>query len=158
MIESISEIIRRIINKLSHTNGYRRAWLERNWLEIVGETARKHSRPHKVDKGVLYVSVDSSVWNQALFIDKVNLINRINKKFTCPFVQDIKYQMGQFTISAVDQVESNEFLQAIGRILEESEQKKLSQERSVIWDRRILVSLINKKRQKMKFRRKYGIN
>lgn len=155
-MKPISEVISGIINKLANTNGYKKALLERYWVELVGEGARKHSRPRKIDKRILYVSVDSSVWNQALFIDKANLIRRINQKFTRPIVEEIKYQMGQFDILAIDQAESEEVLQTINTILAEPEAVSSVREITEIWNRRVLLSMVNKKTRIAKIKRKYG--
>ena len=100
-------------------NGYKKAWLTKYWKEIVGETADKHTRPYKVDRDVLFVSVDSSVWNQELFMNKGNLIININRKFAKKIVKDVKCQMGYFVVEEYDQIEG-----ALGDIfLNENEQE-----------------------------------
>ena len=91
---AISEIIKRICEKLSRQEGYQRAWLEKHWEEIVGESADRHSTPRIVRNQILYVSVDSSTWNQALFIEKRRLIQRINQCFSMKIILDLKLQIG----------------------------------------------------------------
>jgi hypothetical protein len=88
------EIIKRICEKLTHHEGYQRAWLEKHWGEVVGETAARHSIPHRVRNKILYVSVDSSTWNQALFIEKRRLVQKINQKYISEIIHDLKLQMG----------------------------------------------------------------
>ena len=94
-MKTVSEIINAIMQKMKNTNGYRKIWLEEHWNELAGITANKHSKPQRMDNEVLYVKVDSSVWNYNLFMNKVNLINSINQKFGQVIVKDIKYNMGE---------------------------------------------------------------
>lgn len=97
---TIKEIIQKIVEKMSYSNGYKKAWLAKHWGELVGEEAGRHSRPYKIEKDVLFVSVDSSVWNQELFMKRATLIVAINQKFSRKIVEVVKYQMGQFSIVA----------------------------------------------------------
>lgn len=93
-MRSIVEVIQKMQEKLLSFEGYQRALVEKYWHEIVGEAARKHSRPQRIRDNVLYVSVDSSVWNQALFMEKRTVINKINQHFPRSIVQDVKFQIG----------------------------------------------------------------
>jgi len=94
----IEQIFQEIINKLSFTNGYKKAWLEKQWVELVGLEAGKHCRPVRVDREILFVVVDSSAWNQELFMRKAKLVEKINRKFTRKMIEDVKYQIGTFAI------------------------------------------------------------
>jgi hypothetical protein len=154
-MKPISEVLSRIIERISNTNGYKKAWMEKYWEDLVGESAKKHSRPYKIEKEILYVSVDSSVWNQALFIDKANLIRRINQKFARSIIEEVKYQIGQFAVSPIDHVEAEGFLQTMNTILDEQEAISSAQEISEIWNRRVLLSLCNKTKYNSKIKRKY---
>ena len=75
---TIKEVIKGIIDKFSSLNGYKKAWIEKHWLELIGEAAAVHALPYKVESNILFVRVDSSVWNQELFMNKRNLINKVN--------------------------------------------------------------------------------
>lgn len=49
--------------------GFQRWKLESQWLEIVGPTLAKHSRPVQYDKGLLIIEVTNSVWlNEIRFL------------------------------------------------------------------------------------------
>ncbi len=91
---SIFEVIQKICEKLSNIEGYQRAWMEKHWSEIVGPAAQRHSLPRYIRNNILYVSVDSSVWNQALFMEKNQLIIKINQCFAKKIISDLKFQMG----------------------------------------------------------------
>jgi hypothetical protein len=94
-LRAISEVVGLIMAKMKETNSYKNYWLEQHWLELAGVAANKHSRPQRIDKEILYVRVDSSVWNYNLFILKKTLIKKINQSFGCLIIKDIKYHMGE---------------------------------------------------------------
>ena len=120
-------------------NGYKKAWLTKYWKEIVGETADKHTRPYKIDRDVLFVSVDSSVWNQELFMKKGSLISNINRKFAKKIVKDVKCQMGYFLVEDNDPIE-----EPLGDIyLNENEQEYNG---TKIIEKSILKGLLKKKK------------
>lgn len=91
---AMSEIIKKICEKLSRQEGYQRAWLEKHWEEVVGKPASRHSMPRMVRNQILYINVDSSTWNQALFIDKRRLVQKVNQCFITKIIHDLKLQMG----------------------------------------------------------------
>ena len=95
-MSSIREIIRNIVNKLADKDGFKRAWVEKHWPELVGLEASRHSLPQRVERATLFVSVDSSVWNQELFMRRRQLLQKINDNFSHVILQDIKYQLGHF--------------------------------------------------------------
>ena len=83
------------MESMKETNGFKNYWLGQHWVEIAGEAANRHSRPYKIEKEVLYVRVDSSVWNYNLFMMKNTLMKKINQSFGCLIIKDIKYHMGE---------------------------------------------------------------
>ena len=89
--------------KIANNNSYKKYWLENNWSELIGPQAKMHSKPFKIDKEILYVSVDSSVWNYNLFMDKLYLIKKINSKFGNLIIKDVKYQVGEINIINVEE-------------------------------------------------------
>jgi len=92
-MKTAGEIIETIMKKMKNTNGFKRFWLETNWCGLAGTEANNHSRPHRIEKENLYVNVDSSAWNYNLFMNKALLIKKINQRFGCLIVKDIKYQV-----------------------------------------------------------------
>lgn len=94
---SIFEVIQTVCEKLSKHEGYQRAWLDKHWKKIVGNVAYRHSMPRAIRNKILYINVDSSTWNQALFIEKQRLLHEINRCFSMNIVVDLKFQMGNDT-------------------------------------------------------------
>ena len=95
---SMRAIVQKLVNQFASRNGFKKAWIEKHWAELVGLEAEKHSRPHRVEHEVLFVNVDSSVWNQELFMTRRTLIQKINGNFSQAIVKEIKYQIGHFAL------------------------------------------------------------
>ncbi len=133
----IKEVIKGIVDKFSSLNGYKKAWIEKHWLKLIGEAAAVHALPYKVESNILFVRVDSSVWTQELFMDKRNLINQVNNNFSKKIIEDVKFQIGHFTKPE----KSNEMSADILLLLE----KELSENRVSLLDRKIMKNLQRKK-------------
>ena len=54
-------------------------YLSNNWLEICGAHIAKHSRPNRMERGILFVSTDSSAWSHNLLMMKTQLLGKIKK-------------------------------------------------------------------------------
>ena len=98
-MSSIQEIIQKILDKLADKDGFKKAWIEKNWPDLVGSEASRHSLPQRVERAVLFVNVDSSVWNQELFMRRRQLLEKINGSFSHVILNDVKYQIGHFSFS-----------------------------------------------------------
>ena len=133
----IKEVIKGIVDKFSSLNGYKKAWIEKHWLELIGEAAAAHALPYKVESNILFVRVDSSVWTQELFMDKRNLINQVNNNFSKKIIEDVKFQIGHFTKPEKSIEMSTDILLLL--------EKELSENRVSLLDRKIMKTLQRKK-------------
>ena len=61
------------------------------WDDIVGDQIARVTTPQKIEKNVLFVSVDSPVWRNELMFLKLKIIKDINKKLTGNSIKDIKF-------------------------------------------------------------------
>jgi predicted nucleic acid-binding Zn ribbon protein len=135
---TIRAVIQKIIAKMTVMNGYKEAWVKKYWLDLVGEDAVKHSIPYKVERNILFVRVDSSVWNQEMFMKRGSLIKKINQSFSQKIIDDVKYQMGYFT----KKEEASGI--SINDLLSKEDEAALS--RTTLWDRNVLKSLQRKRK------------
>lgn len=62
-----------------------------NWAEFVGERIAEVSKAERIEKGTLFVRVESPVWRNELTFMKQSLIEDINKKLKNNTVKDIKF-------------------------------------------------------------------
>ena len=54
-------------------------YLRNNWLEICGANIAKHSKPNRIERGILFVNTDSSAWSHNLLMMKTQLLGKIKK-------------------------------------------------------------------------------
>ena len=139
-MRTVSEIIALVMEKMKDTNGFKNYWLGQHWFELAGEAANKHSRPYKVDRDILYVRVDSSVWNYNLFMAKKSMIKKINHSFGCLIIKDIKYHMGEIN----NQI--NEKIEVLSE-LHENEISRKMRFNTFLSERKILELLIKRKKK-----------
>ncbi|TKJ42126.1 hypothetical protein CEE37_00170 [candidate division LCP-89 bacterium B3_LCP] len=57
------------------------AELQNKWVEVVGETVAKHASPQTLERGLLTVKADSSVWRQQLTMVKPKILEELKKKY-----------------------------------------------------------------------------
>ena len=61
------------------------------WPQVAGERVAEISTAEKIEKGVLYVRVDSPVWRNELVFMKSDIIQKLNKALSKSVVKDIKF-------------------------------------------------------------------
>jgi len=64
------------------------------WDEVVSDTIKKHTKPIKIQRKIIYVSVDNSVWANELNYLKEDIIKKINDKSGEKVITDIKFKVG----------------------------------------------------------------
>ena len=60
-----------------------------HWDAVVGPTVARHARPHRLQRGVLSVIVDSPEWMQEVQFLKHELRERLNARLGRPVVRAI---------------------------------------------------------------------
>lgn len=63
-----------------------------SWETLVGEQIARVAKPQRVEKGVLYVSVESAPWRAELTMRRREIIDRINASLAKKVVQDIRFR------------------------------------------------------------------
>lgn len=61
------------------------------WDNCVGKEIARHTDPHKVVKGILFVKVDNDVWRHELAFFKHEIIEKLNDKIGKKAITDIKF-------------------------------------------------------------------
>lgn len=68
--------------------------IRENWKQIVGEAIYKHSSVHRVQKGTLYIRVDSNIWLHELKNRQQNiLLKTIQEQF--PHIKNLSFKFGK---------------------------------------------------------------
>ena len=66
------------------------AELSQEWEVVVGLTVAKHVQPISLEKGILTLKADSSVWRQQISFMKPQLLDRISDEFSQYKVRDLR--------------------------------------------------------------------
>ena len=61
------------------------------WSDVVGDVVSKVTDAASVDKGVLVVKTKSATWRQELYMQKKDIIDKINKKIGSAAIKEIRF-------------------------------------------------------------------
>ena len=61
------------------------------WKEIVGKTVSSVTEAKKVENGVLLIKTQSPTWRQELYMQKDEILNKINKKIGSSAIKEIRF-------------------------------------------------------------------
>lgn len=61
------------------------------WEEVVGKTVSAVTEAKKVENGVLLIKTQSSTWRQELYLQKKQIINKINTKIGSNAIKEIRF-------------------------------------------------------------------
>lgn len=78
-MKKISDLLKESVDR---TEVLRRARARRTletWSTIVGDVMAQHCVPGRLDRGVLWVSVDGSAWSQEILLRKSLILDRLNE-------------------------------------------------------------------------------
>ncbi len=88
------EQLKKVLKKTIENSGFKNAILQENavsvWPDVVGKNISKISKATSVDKGVLFIKVESATWKQELYMQKNEIINKINKKIGSKAIKEIR--------------------------------------------------------------------
>ena len=92
-LKSNDHAIELLLNSIEKS-GFKNAILQENavsmWPDVVGKNISKISKATSVDKGILFVKVESATWKQELYMQKNEIINKINKKIGSKAIKEIR--------------------------------------------------------------------
>ena len=88
------EQLKKVLKKTIENSSFKNAILQENaisiWPNVVGKNISKISKATSVDKGVLFVKVESATWKQELHMQKNEIINKINEKIRSKTIKEIR--------------------------------------------------------------------
>lgn len=88
------EVVPLTISSLGLTKKYNEQSITMHWREIAGEEIYAHSRAVSLNRGVLLVAVDNSVWCHHLSISKNDIIHKLNSYAGEKLIIDIRFKAG----------------------------------------------------------------
>lgn len=93
-MEGIERVLLKMLPNQEGRNKYFIFSMQSKWEQICGANVAKHSKPVRLERKVLYINTDSSVWANHLLMMKQQFINNINRVMTNDPVKDIKFFTG----------------------------------------------------------------
>ena len=88
------EQLKKVLKKTIENSGFKNAILQENavsaWSDVVGKNISEISKATSVDRGVLFIKVESAAWKQELYMQKNEIINKINKKIGSQAIKEIR--------------------------------------------------------------------
>ena len=89
------EQLKKAIKKAISESGFEKAIQQENavsvWGDVVGDAVSKVTDAISVDKGVLVVKTKSATWRQELYMQKKEIIDKINKKIGSTAIKEIRF-------------------------------------------------------------------
>ena len=94
-MEGIEKTVLKLIGSQTEKNGYNLFKMKACWSEIVGKNNAKHCGPAKLERRILTLQVDSSVWSNQFLYFKNQFIEKINSFMGVDYVKDIKFVLSK---------------------------------------------------------------
>ena len=89
------EQLNKVLKKAISEAGFKKAIDQEDavsiWGEVVGKNISAVTKTVGVDKGTLIVKTESATWRQELYMQKKEIINKINKKIGSIAIKEIRF-------------------------------------------------------------------
>ena len=94
-MEDVEKTVLKMIGSQANQNQYSLFKMKACWKEIIGNNNAKHCGPVKLERRILTLQVDSSVWANQFLYYKNQFIHQINTFIGTDYVKDIKFTQGK---------------------------------------------------------------
>lgn len=94
-MEDVEKTVLKMIGSQANQNQYSLFKIKACWKEIIGNNNAKHCGPVKLERRILTLQVDSSVWANQFLYYKNQFIQQINTFIGTDYVKDIKFTQGK---------------------------------------------------------------
>ena len=94
-MEDIEKIVLEMVGTQTSQNQYNLFKMKACWADIIGNNNAKHCSPVKLERRILTLEVDSSVWSNQFVYYKSQFIRQINLFMGTDYVKDIRFVLGK---------------------------------------------------------------
>ena len=94
-MKDVEKVILKMVGSQANQNQYSLFKMKACWTDIIGENNAKHCGPVKLERRILTLQVDSSVWSNQFLYYKNQFIQQINIFMGNDYVKDIKFTLGR---------------------------------------------------------------
>ena len=81
-MKQIAKTILKIVKSKAGKEKFLVHYLRNNWVDICGTNIAKHSKPNRIERGILFVNTDSSAWAHNLLMMKQQLLGKIKQSMS----------------------------------------------------------------------------
>lgn len=93
----IGQLLPNLLGQISNTNagaGMTQVW--QVWAQTVGEAVASNAVPMAFKGSLLLVHASSSTWTHHLYLQKKDLIAKLNHALGSEIINDIRFKVGSF--------------------------------------------------------------
>ena len=158
-MEDVEKTVLKMIGSQANQNQYSLFKMKACWKEIIGHNNAKHCGPVKLERRILTLQVDSSVWANQFLYYKNQFIQQINTFIGTDYVKDIKFTQGKnFKKGFRNKGETTDIRETKLRIPPATEEEKrgLQLKFSHIADDKIRNAIIGVEEKKLGLEKLYG--
>ena len=94
-MEDVEKIVLKMVGSQTNQNQYNLFKMKACWANIIGNNNAKHCSPVKLERRILTLEVDSSVWSNQFVYYKSQFIRQINVFMGTDYVKDIRFILGK---------------------------------------------------------------
>ena len=94
-MEDVEKIVLKMVGSQTNQNHYSLFKMKACWADIIGNNNAKHCSPVKLERRILTLEVDSSVWSNQFVYYKSQFIQQINIFMGTGYVKDIRFVSGK---------------------------------------------------------------
>ena len=94
-MEDVEKIVLKMVGSQTNQNRYNIFKMKACWADIIGNNNAKHCSPLKLERRILTLEVDSSVWSNQFVYYKSQFIRQINVFMGTDYIKDIRFVLGK---------------------------------------------------------------
>ena len=94
-MEDVENIVLKMVGSQTNQNQYNLFKMKACWADIIGDNNARHCSPVKLERRILTLQVDSSVWSNQFVYYKSQFIRQINMFMGTCYVKDIRFILGR---------------------------------------------------------------
>lgn len=93
--KAVSDVMPQILSKLRMDKRQGEAEIQRAWQHLIDPIITAHAQPTSINKGTLFVTVDSSVWlDEIVRYRRKEILDRLQTSFGREVIQRISFRVG----------------------------------------------------------------
>ncbi len=92
---AVGDFLPQVLGKLRMEKRQDEAEIQRAWKHLIDPTVAAHAQPTGLNKGTLFVTVDSSVWlDEIVRYRRKEILTRLQSSFGKEMIQRISFRVG----------------------------------------------------------------